>query len=204
MTKYPSFISEHTAEFVLVPQLTKILRQKFEVVVPIFPWLNREGNTFARSIHKQDKFHIVGLYSKRPKLNEESDKFVIKINHEFIAGASQASKVNIPMIVGCPLIKKLWDLNENTNCIWIKLTETTKDFYYIECEDKLSNKLNFLQNTEIFNKNDDLLNFVVKNSKKVDYENFIYDIRNIRANSPVFFMGFGIYKPVYFLLKVNK
>ena len=42
--KYSSFISEHTAEYVLIPQLTDILKQKFEVVIPIYPWMTREGN----------------------------------------------------------------------------------------------------------------------------------------------------------------
>lgn len=202
MNEYSSFISEHTAEYVLVPQLTSILKQKFEVVIPIFPWMTREGNNFSRAIHRDDKFLIVGLYPKRPKLSRTRDKFLIKINKEFLNTAREASKISIPMIVGCPLVENLWDLNVNVKCIWIKLTSKTKDFYNLECEDKISHKYRILQNEEVLNEKEDVLKFVISNSKILNYENLILAMKTIKANSTTtYFMGWGTYKPVYFLLK---
>ena len=59
---YSSFISEHTADYILIPSLINILRQEFKVVVPIFPWISREGNRFSRNIHQQDKFKVVAVF----------------------------------------------------------------------------------------------------------------------------------------------
>lgn len=98
--------------------------------------MTREGKNFSRSIHKNDKFLIVGLYPKRPKLSLTGDEFLVKINKKFFNGAKQAATINIPMIVGCPLVKNLWVLDETAKCIWIKLTDRTKDFYCIEYDDK--------------------------------------------------------------------
>ena len=72
-------MSEHTDEFVLIPKLITILKQKFEVAIPIFPWSIREGNNFSKMIHKEDKFRILGLYPRRPKLNLLEHKIFIKI-----------------------------------------------------------------------------------------------------------------------------
>jgi biopolymer transport protein ExbD len=204
MKEYSSFLSEHTTEFVLVPKLTKILKQKFEIVIPIFPWMTREGNNFSRSIHKNDKFLIVGLYPKRPKLNLTGNEFQIKINKEFLNGAKAASKINIPMIVGCPLAENLWDLDDNAKCIWIKLTDKTNNFYYVEYEDKKLHKYKILQTDEVLNEKEDILKFVINGSKEFDYGKLILAMQTIKANSTVYFMGFGTYKPVYFLLKKGK
>ena len=205
MKEYSSFISEHTAEYVLVPRLTIILKQKFEVVIPIFPWMTREGSNLSKTIHRQDKFKIVGLYPRRPKINLTDHKILIKINTEFLNGAKEASRINIPMIAGCPLARNLWELNEDTKCIWIKLTDMTKNFYNIEYDDEISPEYKILQHEEVLNNNDDILNFIIKGSKKLDFEKLIQAIQNIKANSStVYFMGFGSYKPVYFLLKDDK
>ena len=129
---YSSFICEHTAEYVLVPRLTDILKQKFKVVIPIFPWLTREGSNLSKAIHRQDEFKIVGLYPRRPKVNRTNCKILIKINNDLILGAREASRINIPMITGCPLARNLRELDEHTMCVWIKLTEKTRSYYKIE------------------------------------------------------------------------
>lgn len=199
---YSSFICEHTAEYILIPRLTDILKQKFKVVVPIYPWLTREGNNLSKSIHRQDKFKIVGFYPRRPKINLKNHKILIKINNEFLNGAKEASRINIPMIAGCPLARNLWELNEDTKCIWIKLTDNTRSFYNIECVDEIPTEYKVIQREEILNTNHDILNFVINGSKELDFENLIQAIQTIRAHSStVYFMGFGSYKPVYFLLK---
>jgi hypothetical protein len=204
MKEYSSFMSEHTAEFVLIPKLIDILRRKFEVVIPIFPWATREGNNFSKMIHEKDKFRILGLYPRRPKLNLHDHKTLIKINREFFDGANEASKINIPMIAGCPLARNLWELNEDTKCIWIKLTNRTKDYYIIEYNDEILPELKILQNEEVLKNNDDLLEFVIDKSKNQDFEFLIQAIRIIKSHGYTRFMGIGSYKPVYFLLKDNK
>jgi len=205
MKEYSSFLSEHTAEYVLIPILTNIFKLKFEIVIPIFPWITREGSNFSRTIHRQDKFIIVGLYPRRPKLNLTDHKILIKINSEFMDGAREASRIKIPMMAGCPLARNLWELNESTKCIWIKLTDKTKAFYNIEYDDVIAPEYKILQKEEVLISNDDILNFVINSSKDQDFEFLIQAIQTIKSHGyAIRFMGFGSYKPVYFLLKNGK
>lgn len=200
--KYSSFISEHTAEYVLIPRLTEILKQKFEVVVPIYPWMTREGNNLSKSLHEQDKFKMVGFYPRRPKIDLNSQKIAIKINDEFLNGAKEASKINIPMLAGCPIARNLLELNNDTKCIWIKLTDKTRNIYDIEYIDGIPVEFKIKQNEEVLNTNDDILNFISNYCKELDFVNLIQAIQTIRQySSTVYFMGFGTYKPIYFLLK---
>lgn len=202
---YPSFISEHTAEYILIPKLTQILKQKFELVVPIFPWMTREGNNFSKSIHCRDSFKIVGFYPRRPKIKQTEYKILIKINSEFIDGAKEALKINIPMLAGCPLIKNFWELNEETQCIWIKLNEETKSLYELEYEREKPNEFMILDNVCVLENDEDILNFVSTVCDTHNFESLVQAIETIRRHSStVYFMGFGSYKPIYFLLKDKK
>ena len=167
-----------------------------------FPWLTREGNNLSKQIHGQDKFKIVGFYPRRPKINNTDNTIIIKINNEFIEGAVEASKMNIPMLAGCPLAKNFWELDDNTKCIWIKLTDKTKFHYEIECNIDKTTEFTVLDSTEILDSEDEILDFVIKNSETHDFDTLIQGIQTIREHSStVYFMGFGSYKPVYFLLK---
>lgn len=198
---YSSFISEHTAEYILIPKLTQILKQKYELVVPIYPWMTREGNNLSKSIHGRDRFKIVGFYPRRPKINLEENKILVKINIEFLEGAQEASKINIPMLAGCPLAKSFWELNEETQCIWIKLNGETMPLYEIKYNQ--DNPIEFINtdNVGVLDKDEDILNFVKKGCATHDYESLIEAIHTIRKHSStVYFMGFGSYKPIYFLL----
>ncbi|MBT3384683.1 MAG: hypothetical protein HN778_13185 [Prolixibacteraceae bacterium] len=200
--KYSSFISEHTAEYVLIPQLTDILKQKFEVVIPIYPWMTREGNNLSKSLHQQYKFRMVGFYPRRPKIGLKNHKMAIKINDEFLDGAKEASKINIPMLAGCPLARNLLELNNDVKCIWIKLTDKTRNIYDIEYIDETPVEYKVIQHEEVFNTKDNILDFIIEGSKELNFLNLIQAIQTIRQHSStVYFMGFGTYKPIYFLLK---
>ena len=202
--EYSSFICEHTAEYILVPKLTKILKLKYDIVIPIFPWLTREGNNLSKQIHGQDKFKIVGFYPRRPKINHKDNKIIIKINNEFIEGAEEALKMKIPMLAGCPLAKSFWELDDNTKCIWIKLNDKTKHHYEVECNSAMTKEFKILDNTEILESEKEILDYVDGNCKTHNFESLILGIQHIRAHSStVYFMGFGSYKPIYFLLKDN-
>lgn len=199
---YSSFFSEHTAEYTLVPKITDILRQKYKVVIPIYPWFTRESSNFSKSLHQTDKFKAIGFYARRPKINIEEHKILVKINNEFKGGAKEALKFNIPMIAGSPLVRNLWELNNDPNCIWIKLSENTNDFYEIEYFDGLSPEYKIIQHNEVLNSEDELLDFTSIYSKEMDFENLLYAIQSIKLESTtVYFMGFGSYKPIYFLLR---
>lgn len=203
--QYSSFISEHTAEYILIPKLTQILKQKFELVVPIFPWMTREGNNLSKSIHGQDSFKIVGFYPRRPKINLAENKILVKINSEFLEGAKEASRMKIPMLAGCPLVKSFWELSEETQCIWIKLNGETKSLYQIEYNREKSTEFMISDSIGVLEKDEDILNFVTTYCDTYDFESLIQAIQTIREHSStVYFMGFGSYKPIYFLLSDKK
>ncbi len=200
---YSSFICEHTAEYTLVSRLTHILKEKFEIVIPIFPWLTREGGNLSKHIHRQDYFKILGLYARRPKISRSNEKILVKINPDLIRAAIEAKKTNIPMIAGCPLAKTFWELNENTECIWINLTEKTDYFYEIISEqDKFQVKNPTLDN-EIMKSNQDIFKLINDNCEKLNLEIFTEAIRMIKAQSLSHYF-IGGYKPVYFLLRNEK
>ena len=62
MNEAKSFISEHTAEYILIPKLKNILQRRFCIVTPIFPWATREGSNLSNQIHKSDRIRVVGLF----------------------------------------------------------------------------------------------------------------------------------------------
>ncbi len=66
-----SFISEHTAEFILVPKLVNILSKTFSDIIPIYLWLTREGSNMAKSCTKDVKFQIISVFPRRPKVTEQ-------------------------------------------------------------------------------------------------------------------------------------
>ena len=63
------YISEHSAEYYLVPALKKILQTQYSHVAPMFPWLSREFSKFSKLIHKDDRFHVLVMFPRRPKID---------------------------------------------------------------------------------------------------------------------------------------
>jgi len=127
-----SFISEHTAEYTLVPNLKNILQKRFSIVTPLFPWATREGGTIARHLHKGERFKVVGLYPRRPKLlSANSSIITVKLNRQILLGAQCGMELGIPIIAGCPLAKNFWELGNSPHCLWIKLDQGSKK----DCDD---------------------------------------------------------------------
>jgi len=77
-----SYISEHSAEYYLVPALKRILDSEFEFVAPVFPWLSREFSKVSSSIHLDDKFHVLVMFPRRPKVTGNNRQVFVTINEE--------------------------------------------------------------------------------------------------------------------------
>lgn len=205
--KATSFISEHTAEFVLVPILKRILQKEFEFVTPIFLWMTREGSNISKFLHQNDKFKILGLYPRRPKITL-TDKTIIhlKINEQIILGTQKALKIGIPIIAGCPLAKDFWELGKNPDCLWIRLnfkSNKNKEFKI-----KLVKSLHMDKDLAkmVLQKEDDILKYIIKNAKLFDFDKAMEAFKKIKMDSFNLeyyssFAFWGGYKPIYFLLK---
>ncbi len=206
MSKPTSFICEHTAEYVLVPALKRILQKEYEFVTPIFPWISREGSNISKKIHKNEKFRILGLYPRRPKLsNARSAEILVNVNYDIKVGAESALEHGIPVVAGCPLASDLWELGKEPDCMWINLCESTSESYRVEM-DAGRVKSSYLQRDHIFDTDEGLINHTIDNCNLLSLPEALEAFKDIKMKSkrleffsPMAFMG-G-YKPAYFLMK---
>ena len=184
MKKATSFISEHTAEFVLVPILKNILQKEFNFVTPIFPWMTREGGNLSKSLHQNDKFKILGLYPRRPKIALlDKENIHLKINEQIILGARIGLTLGIPIIAGCPLAKDFWELSKTPNCLWIRLSfksNKNKDFQI-----KKGKPLHMDKNLSkmVFQKENEILKYVIENANLFDVVGAMEAFRKINMDS---------------------
>ncbi len=207
MSRVTSFIGEHTIELTIVPMLKRILEKKFDFVVPIFPWMTREGGSVSKLVHKDDEFKIVGLYPRRPKLStRETDSIFIKISGQIILGARSGQVQGIPIIGGLPLVRNFWELSKNPECLWLNL-----DF---ENDSQLEFKIRFdnsfkpenLLSEKVLKTEDEIHQLISKKAKSFKINEAIEAFRTIKMESMNldFYSSFaymGGYKPIYFLLK---
>ncbi|WP_141101306.1 hypothetical protein [Halomonas campaniensis] len=122
-----SFICERSAEYILVPQVIEALRNKFRYVVPIYPWISREGGNTSKLVNGSYSFKVLGLYPRRPKLLPNDERIIVKFSEQIIYGAKASQKLGIPIIAGCPLAKSFWELSECEDFLWADLAEFNTD-----------------------------------------------------------------------------
>jgi hypothetical protein len=190
--QYPiatSYINEHTAEYYLVPAMSKVLEMDFRYVAPIFPWFSREFSKLSRSLHGSHSFQILVMFPRRPKLAAE-DRHTIyaTINLELIDFCEIGKKYGVPVLAGCPEAVDLWDLALSKKVIWL-------DMVHLRVTTYLSPIANI--DARIF-END--IRALARSSPSMDMREFEVFVREARASQPRRMYG-PQYKPVYFLLK---
>lgn len=207
MKNATSFISEHTAEFALVPKLRRILQEEFEFVIPIFPWMTREGGSVSKALHQIDKFNIIGLYPRRPKIKlSEKEIIYLKVNEQIILGARSGLKLGIPIIAGCPLASDLWELGKNPQCLWIRLNFKSNRNMEFQIKHGKSSQLEKELSKMVFHKENEILKYIDGNANMFDLNAALETFRKIKMDSLKLeyyssFAFWGGYKPIYFLLK---
>lgn len=118
-----SFISEHSAEYALVPQFINILTHGFSSITPIYFWTTREGSNIAKDNYKEKLVRIVALYARRPKIDKDNSSYILMtINHEIFNRADFLEKNGIPVFAGMPLVKTIEDYSLFSRCAWIYLS----------------------------------------------------------------------------------
>ena len=207
MKKATSFISEHTAEFALIPILKRILQKEFEFVIPIYPWMTREGGNISKSLHQNDKFKILGLYPRRPKIALlDKENIYLKINEQVIYSARSGLILGIPIIAGCPLARDFWELGKTPNCLWIRLNFKSNENIEFQIKQGKSLYLGRDLSEMVFQKENEILKYINKNASLFDVDAAIEAFRKIKMDSINLkyyssFAFWGGYKPIYFLLK---
>ena len=102
MSEAKSFLGEYSIGLSIAPCIKGILHKKYKYVTPIFPWVTREGSNISKSLHRNDRFKIFGIFPRRPKLTSDGEDMEFKINLEVISGANCGLKLGIPLIAGVP------------------------------------------------------------------------------------------------------
>lgn len=190
-----SYICEHTAEFSLVPALKAILHREYDLITPVFPWLNREGGNLSKSLHRDDSFKLLAMFARRPKLDyADSRSLCLTINGELEEFAVLAEENGIPVIAGCPIASDFWELGRAEAFIWLRLGRQTFDQYLISISDLSQGYSSSLLDES------GLLRLVRESASVqsvLGFRDFLHESRQTFSTG---FFG-AQYKPVYFLMK---
>lgn len=117
-----SFMSEHTAEYVLVNNIVSRLSPTFPNIIPLFFWMTREGNNTAIASMHGLHLRLVVCFARRPKVDSATPNCLfIKINSELMNYRKACAPHNIPVLAGVPMIKSLSSLRLHSTCNWFDL-----------------------------------------------------------------------------------
>ncbi|WP_323920456.1 hypothetical protein [Aeromonas caviae] len=189
-----SYISEHSAEYYLVPALKEILQEQYSHVAPLFPWMSRELSKLSRRLHKDDQFHVLVMFPRRPKLQDpKSSEIQVTINFELEAYNEVWKNNSVPVIAGCPRALDIWDLSNCQNYAWLDLTKNNP-YKYLNTISQLKENGFLLEKSDILT--------LVRNSAVFNLESFEKLFRDAKETQPHRMYG-SQYKPVYFLVRVH-
>jgi len=135
-----SFISEHSAEYILVPNIVSRLSRKFTQVIPVFLWLTREGNTTALQMMDGKQIRLLTAFPRRPKVLSPNG-IAMTVNEELIAYSERSEAAGMVVLVGVPLISSLPTLRIDAPCCWFELNGSTATDGYFHVEIGLDGKV---------------------------------------------------------------
>lgn len=128
-----SFMSEHTAEYALVPDLVGLLAEHFSTVIPLYFWATREGSRVGRGTRIDAPVRVVAAFARRPKVSNPGDeKILVKINDALFAAAQAGEEVGIPVLAGVPLVNSLAQFSMVVRCAWFHITAAPQSWWDAE------------------------------------------------------------------------
>ncbi|MDR3596876.1 hypothetical protein [Clostridium sp.] len=191
-----SFISEHTTEYFLIPQLCEILGKTNSNIIPIYFWSTREGNNLSLNIHDNNNLKLFAFFPRRPKLEISSpNKLLCKINESLFEYSNHALKLGIITIIGIPLISSILEYR-NHKCLWWLAEETIPRDIFISIDKK--NKISSASDCLKLLDNNSLSN-IYDNSKSFNWKTAIDIMKELRQTTNIRFYG-NHYKPIYILM----
>jgi hypothetical protein len=198
-----SFISEHSLEYVVVPRICEVLRANYKVIVPIYYWATREGNTLSRELHGNMKLRILSVFPRRPKVEKiDSDVVYGKINRSVMKFTEAANSFGIPTIFGFPLVKSFLDISNDCKCLFLNVTKYEDGDIHFKVK-KEANSIDVVseQKTIITMLDNAAILAIVSKGRVLNWDDALLhmnDLRNINEEYSRFWMS--QYKPVYILL----
>ena len=205
------FLSEHSVEFVLVPQLISILSKTYSNIVPFYFWAAHEGNSVSHSCDTGEYIRLIAVYPRRPKVSHPHDsEILIKFNAALFEKAREYEQSGIPVFAGVPRVSSIMDFRLNTPCSWFEIlgAEGPTDIegtISLESEERWA-----IPNNDVIRgplSKEQLVNSVKSRSALMRWDEAIRHIREVRKtkNYTHFFTDlfggrFGGYKPFYLML----
>lgn len=125
-----SFISEHSAEYILVANLTETLTPHFNVI-PIYFLSTREGSIISRECGPSQVVKVVSVFARRPKVGFPGQPIIqVKFNESILQTTGLSLSLGIPTFAGVPLASSIFDLRLDLNCAWFELKSGACDVVY--------------------------------------------------------------------------
>jgi hypothetical protein len=204
-THLASFMSEHTAEYALVPDLVRRLSPHFHAIMPMFFWSTREGNAAARKRMSNSRVQLLTAFPRRPKVSKtDENRITMKVNQELLSYARVSVAAGVPVLAGIPLVSSLVSFGIQSPCCWFDLVEfvsADRDcFVTITLNGTISPDRSSgefspqpLDDSQIF--------AAVSRSAKLGWDDAVETLRRIRYMTPESgrFSFFGGYKPFHFV-----
>jgi len=198
MSKLQSFLSEHTAEFILVPQMQAMLQQSFDSVIPLFVWVTREGSKLARKEMAGRKYRVCALFPRRPKIDQDGKMF-LKVNEQVLFVAENLRLTGIPVFAGMPIVHHLADLKVNCECNWYELHPGGAGDLIVPITSEVHElQFDFINQIAV----NQLSTNILRDATIFEYGETIDHIRFVKTN---FSMGMytSVYKPTFFFMEIH-
>lgn len=203
-----SFLSEHSVEFCLVPQLCRILDGQLHIT-PVYFWSTREGSRLAIECEMGDQIRILALFARRPKMEQVGSGTIhMKVNVALQQWAVSLQSHGIPVICGVPLVSSILHFSVSSSCAWFSINASDSDLEDIHVEiakeDNCVHGANF--NHTISPLCEEEILQIADNARFMQLRDAIEVLKAIgrvqRSRLDHRFMWFGAnYKPVYLLLR---
>jgi hypothetical protein len=203
-----SFMNERSLEYVVVPELIKILSVNGNLVAPIFFWKSREGEARSASAHNGRIVRVIALFARRPKINEDPNIVIGKINWQLINFAIEANSFGIPSVAAFCAGRSLFEIDP-ARAHWIALwgKKEVEDIHFYQHTHEKSQSLLRDDGTSIATiSKATLAQSLFAASEPMSFTTAIHRMDALRpflTNNPYYFNSFlsGAYKPVYLLIE---
>lgn len=203
-----SFISEHSAEFILVPKFAEILSSRFDNILPIYFWVSREGSRMAKACLRGISLRIVAMYARRPKIERpDQEEILVKFNSILLDRAKYFQHFGIPVFAGVPRVSSISDFKLDAECSWFRIStesEINYDVGYL-LDIKAGRVMEGLSEQIIPVNESAIIKTIQMKSRSILWEEAVKIIRGVASDdiSSWYYPGnYTNYKPVYFLINV--
>lgn len=202
-----SFISEHTAEYVLVPNIVSILARRFVKVIPFYFLSTREGGHMSGACDPYDQIRVVNVFARRPKVDIPGQPTIeVKFNSTLFDVAHNSLNAGIPVFAGVPLVSSIMELSLAAHCAWFSLLGSYDSdvYYHLSLDGKVSHRSPQASPVKGPLDDNEIIDLTLEGSREMFWSEAIENLRLIRRGARQYhrywFMFGGRYYPFSLLL----